>query len=240
MPTALYHQVKDHVTRLIADGGLKPGERIPSEHALVSEFGIARMTVNRALRELADQGRIVRVAGVGSFVAEDRPRSTLLDIANIADEIRARGHAHRCEIHSLEAVAATADAAAALDLLPGARVFALRCVHHEDDLPVQIEERTVNPAMAPAFLEQDFTAQLPSEYLVRHVPYDEIEHVVDAVLPTREEAALLRMPASEPCLALTRRTWSAGVPVTLVRCLHPARRYRLGSRFRTDDAPVRA
>ena len=240
MPTALYHQVKDHVTRLIADGGLKPGERIPSEHALVNEFGIARMTVNRALRELADQGRIVRVAGVGSFVAEDRPRSTLLQIANIADEIRQRGHAHRCEILSLDAVAAPPDTAAALDLLSGARVFALRCVHHEDDVPVQIEDRAVNPRMAPGFLDQDFTELLPSEYLVRHVPYDEIEHVVDAVLPTHEEAALLRMPATEPCLVLTRRTWSDSVPVTRVRCLHPARRYRLGSRFRTDDAPVRA
>lgn len=233
-PAALYRQVKEHVARQIADGRLKPGDRIPSEQALVTEFGIARMTVNRALRELAEQGKIVRVAGVGSFVAQEKPRSTLLQIANIADEIRQRGHDHRCEILSLARVAAPMDAASALDLRIGESVFALQCVHFEDGVPVQLEDRYVNPRMAPEFLRQDFTRELPSEYLVKHVPYDEIEHVVDAILPTPAQAEMLQMPASEPCLMLTRRTWSAGVPVTLVRCLHPAQRYRLGSRFRAD------
>jgi hypothetical protein len=66
------------------------------------------------------------------------------------------------------------------------------------------------------------------------VPFDQVEHVVDAVMPTAEQAALLEMPATEPCLLLTRRTWSRGVPITVVRCLHPASRYRLGSRFRAS------
>ena len=47
----------------------------------------------------------------------------------------------------------------------------------------------------------------------------------------------LAMPASEPCLLLTRRTWTRTLPVTFVRCLHPATRYRLGSRFRADGNP---
>jgi len=239
-PAALYQQVKDHVARLIAGGRLKPGDRIPSEQELVAEFGIARMTVNRALRELAEQGRIVRVAGVGSFVAEEKPRSTLLQIAHIADEIRQRGHDHRCELLSLTRAAAPLDAASALDLRIGESVFALQCVHYEDEVPVQLEERYVNPRMAPDFIRQDFTRQLPSEYLVQHVPYDEIEHVVDAILPTPQQAELLHMGAGEPCLMLTRRTWSAGVPVTLVRCLHPAQRYRLGSRFRAEGTAARA
>jgi GntR family histidine utilization transcriptional repressor len=90
--------------------------------------------------------------------------------------------------------------------------------------------------MAPDFIRQDFTLALPSEYLVKHVPFDQIEHVVDAILPTPEQAELLQMPATQPCLMLTRRTWAGGTPVTLVRCLHPGTRYRLGSRFRADGA----
>ena len=66
-PVALYQQVKDHVLRKIGDGSLVAGARVPSEQELVQEFGVARMTVNRALRELAEQGVIVRVAGVGSL-----------------------------------------------------------------------------------------------------------------------------------------------------------------------------
>src|SRR4051812_22548584 len=77
---ALYEQVKIYVTRKIQDGSWPAGHRLPSEQELVTQFGISRMTTNRALRELVEQGRIVRVSGVGSFVAADKPQSTLLQI----------------------------------------------------------------------------------------------------------------------------------------------------------------
>jgi len=82
--------------------------------------------------------------------------------------------------------------------------------------------------------DQDFGAEGPSEYLVRTVPFDQVEHVVDAVMPDDEQSTLLRMPPTQPCLLLTRRTWYHGVAITLVRCLHPASRFRLGSRFSTS------
>ncbi|MGJ7558183.1 histidine utilization repressor [Variovorax sp. RB2P76] len=235
LPTlALYAQVKDHISRKIQDGTWPPGHRLPSEHELVAQFGMARMTVNRALRELVEQGRITRVAGVGSFVAENKPQSTLLQIANIASEIRQRGHDYRCDMIEVERLAASPDVAAWLDLRAGASVFHSVCLHLENGTPVQLEERYVNPQVVPDYLEQDFAAMPPSEYLVRNVPFDQIEHVVDAVLPTAEQAERLAMEPTAPCLLLTRRTWSRNTPVTWVRCLHPASRYSLGSRFKAD------
>ena len=235
---ALYEQVKDFIARKIQEGAWRAGDRLPSESELVTQFGISRMTVNRALRELSEQGRIVRVAGVGSFVAEEKPQSTLLQIANLASEIRQRGHDYRCDVLAVERVSASLEVAAALDLRTGESAFHSLCIHREDGLPVQLEDRYVNPRQVPQFAAQDFTLLQPSEYLVRNVPFDQVEHVVDAVMPTAEQAALLEMPATEPCLLLTRRTWSRGVPITVVRCLHPASRYRLGSRFRADGNPA--
>lgn len=235
MPLALYQQVKDHVLRKISDGSLAAGARVPSEQELVNEFGVARMTVNRALRELAEQGVIVRVAGVGSFVAEEKPQSTLLRIANIGEEITQRGHDHRFELLDMRRESASPEVAAALDLAVGASVFHLHGVHFENELPVQIEDRYVNPRLVPDFMDQDFSAVQPSVYLVRNVQYDQIEHVVDAILPTAEQARLLQMALDQPCLMLTRRTWLRGVPITWVHCVHPGMRYRLGSRFRTDS-----
>lgn len=235
---ALFQQVKDHIARKIQDGTLRAGDRLPSEHELVAQFGISRMTVNRALRELVTQGRIVRVAGVGSFVAEQKPQSTLLQIVNLASEIRQRGHDYACEMLMVERVAASLEVATALDVRTGASVFHSVCVHLEDGVPIQLEDRYVNPQVVPDFAQQDFREQQPSEFLVRTVPFDEIEHVVDAVLPTPEQAQRLQMDAAEPCLLLTRRTWTQGVPVTLVRCLHPASRYRLGSRYSASGNPI--
>ena len=235
---ALYEQVKDFIARKIQEGVWRAGDRLPSEHELVAQFGISRMTVNRALRELVAQGRIVRVAGVGSFVADDKPQSTLLQIANLASEIRERGHDYRCDVLAVERSTATLDVASALDLRTGASVFHSLCLHRENGVPVQLEDRYVSPRQVPRFVEQDFTVIQPSEYLVRNVPFDQVEHVVEAVMPTPEQAAQLEMSTTEPCLLLTRRTWSRGNPITVVRCLHPASRYRLGSRFRADGNPV--
>ncbi len=232
--TALYQQIKDFVAGNIQDGSWKAGDRLPSENDLVLQFGVSRMTVNRALRELLEQGRIRRVAGVGSFVAEDKPRSHLLSIASLAQDIRSRGHDYSCEVIVVERISATLETAAALGLHTGTSVFHSVCLHKEDGVPVQLEDRYVNPAMVPAFAQQDFSREQPSDFLVRTVLFDQMEHVVDAVLPTIEQAALLEMEHGQPCLLLTRRTWQREVPITIVRMLHPGSRYRLGSRFRTD------
>jgi GntR family histidine utilization transcriptional repressor len=230
----LYQAVQEHIRQRIHEEVWKPGDRIPSEHELVAELGVSRMTVHRALREMAEQGLLARYAGVGTFVAEPRSQSGLLGIANIAQEIRSRGHDYRCDLVRIAREAASLEAASALELRTGDSVFHGVCVHRENGVPIQLEDRYVNPRAAPRFLDQDFTRVGFSEYLVREVPLDEVEHVVDAVQPGAEEAELLEIRPGCPCLVLTRRTWSSGAVVTLVRCIHPGPRYRLGSRFRVS------
>lgn len=235
---ALYQQIKKFISGRIADGSWKAGERISSEQDLVSSFGVSRMTVNRALRELADQGVVVRMAGIGTFVAPAKAQTNLLHVVNLAQEIRGRGHDYHCDVLVAVRVTASMEVAAALQLNIGDSVFHTLCIHRENGVPVQLEDRYVNPSFAPHFLEQDFAVRQPGEYLLHHVPLDQIEHVVDAVLPTPEQAQQLEMAQEEPCLVLTRRTWTHGsaLPVTYVRCIHPGARYRLGSRFRADPA----
>ena len=65
----LYLQVKRHILDNIGSGKWGASARVPSENDLVRSFGVSRMTANRALRELRDEGVLVRIAGVGSFVA---------------------------------------------------------------------------------------------------------------------------------------------------------------------------
>lgn len=232
--TPRYQAVKAHILERIRSGAWGPGDRISSEHELVAELGLSRMTVNRALRELAEEGLLLRVAGVGSFVAEPKAQSALLAVSSLAEEIRGRGHEHRCDVLRVVRESATMEVAAALGLSTGSSVFHALCVHRENGVPVQIEDRYVNPQAAPAFADQDFRDLQPGEYLLREVPLDEVEHVVDAVASTPEEAELLGIRSGAPCLVLTRRTWTGALPVTFVRCIHPGTRYRLGTRFRVS------
>ncbi|WP_274389517.1 histidine utilization repressor [Paraburkholderia tagetis] len=228
---ARYEQVKAYVRNSIESGAWRTGDRIPSEIALVGTLGVSRMTINRALRELSGEGVLTRQSGIGTFVAETKPLSTLLTIAHIGDEIRSRGHAYSFTILLQARETAPMLVSTALELMPGASVFHVICVHRENGLPVQLEERYVNPDLAPDFLTQDFNVRRPSEYLYDTVPLDEIEHIVDSALATPNEAALLEIPDGEPCLTLVRRTWTHHRAVTFARFVHPGSRYRLGCRF---------
>ena len=89
-----YQQLKDVIIDRIATGELRPHDRVPSEHELVEAMNVSRMTANRALRELHDEGYVERIAGRGTFVSDFRSQSHLVAVQNIADEIAARGHLH--------------------------------------------------------------------------------------------------------------------------------------------------
>src|SRR5271163_3747090 len=98
----LYLKVKRHILDNIGSGKWATSARVPSENDIVKTFGVSRMTANRALRELRDEGILVRIAGVGSFGADRHAHAHPLEIRSIADEIRDRGHVHRADIISLD------------------------------------------------------------------------------------------------------------------------------------------
>ena len=68
-PAPLYARVKQAITQKIRSGAWLPNSKLPSESELLSLLGVSRMTINRALRELTIEGLLVRMQGVGTFVA---------------------------------------------------------------------------------------------------------------------------------------------------------------------------
>ena len=90
--TPLYEQVKGFVRTKIKNGKWVAGDSVPSESALMHQFGVSRMTINRALRELMAAGVVRRVQGSGTFVAEIDHVSSKLEIRDIQEEIEERGH----------------------------------------------------------------------------------------------------------------------------------------------------
>lgn len=224
---ARYLQVKSHLLQLVHDGVLKPNSRVPSENELVDSLGVSRMTVNRAVRELADDGYVVRVAGVGTFVADARPHSDVLTVKNIADEINARGHVHTAKVITLEEVEANQRLVEKLELRPGDTLFHSLILHLESGKPIQLEDRYVCPRLAPDYLDIDFTKITPNVYLTRVSPLHNAEHTIRAVNPTNKVRRLLNMDKDEPCLVIHRRTWTQGRPVSLAELSHPGSTYEL-------------
>jgi GntR family histidine utilization transcriptional repressor len=231
MTAPAYARVKAHILDRIGAGDWAPRDRVPSENELVREFGVARMTVNRAVRELAQEGFLTRVKGGGTYVADRRSHGHPLRIRDIADEIAERGRRHGAEVLELGPVTAGEEDAGAFGIPAGATLFRSVIIHLEDGRPLQLEERLVNPAVAPAYLDQDFAARTPYDYLIAVAPLAEAEHVVQAVTPDARIARLLDMDAGEPCLLVRRRTWTGEAVASTALLYHPGNRYDLAGRF---------
>lgn len=231
VPLPPYAQVKQHLKKCLAAGEWAPGAQMPSEAELVAQFGVSRMTVNRALKELQAEGLVERVQGLGTFAAALNKVSANLTLHDVHDEIAARGHRHDSEIQLQRAESASAALAAQLGLAEGETVFHTLIVHKDNGVALQCEDRYVNPLAAPDYLSQDFTRKTPTQYLFEVTALWRAQYAIEASRPTVQEAKLLGIAADEPCLILVRRTFSREHPITLGRLVYPGRRYQLEGEF---------
>jgi GntR family histidine utilization transcriptional repressor len=229
---APYDKIKQYLKRELARGRWQPGARMPSESELVERFDVSRMTVNRALRELQTEGLIERVRGLGTFAAQLRRVSSMLTIRDLHEEIVERGHGHRAQVRFAREERASAQVASAFGVRIGTRLFHSFLVHHENERPLQCEDRYVNPRCAPDYLKIDLTKTTPTHYLREVAPHWEAQYAIRATAPTAQEAELLKIKRSEPCLVVTRWTANRGVPITIARLVHPGSRYEIAGRFK--------
>ncbi|MCQ8821925.1 histidine utilization repressor [Pseudoalteromonas agarivorans] len=228
MTTPKFAQIKQFIVDKIKNGAWQENQRVPSENELSSQFSVSRMTARRALSELTDAGILTRSQGLGTFVASFKSQSSLLEIKNIADEVKERNGQYSCSVQMLESINAVAPIAIALGVEVDSVVYRSVLVHNENDKPLQVEERFVNPALAAGYLQQDFSALTPHEYLSSVAPLTQARHTVEAVMPNSQMCQWLNLYNEEPCLQVIRRTWSTKGIVSFARLVSPGSKYRLG------------
>lgn len=228
---AAFQRVKTYVLERIEKGQWVEGSAIPGEEALARTFAVSRMTVNRALRELSANGVLHRVQGSGTFVAQRKYQSIVLEIRNIADEVAARGHVHRSDLQLLERCRADDNLALQFNLPLHAVLFHSVVVHFENELVIQVEDRYVNPLLAPDYLTYDFQGHTANEYLMRVAPLQGVRFTLEACMPPAHIRTMLACAANEPCIVLKRQTRSMGQTASVATLWHPAARYQFAGSF---------
>ena len=229
----LYLQIQQHLLEKIHNGDWAAHHQTPPEEQLARDFGVSRMTANKAIRDLVQQGYLIRQAGVGTFVTDRKAESSLLEVHNIADEIRSRGHEHDCVLVVADAHNADDEVSMRLGVRLGTPVFHTLILHRENGEALQLEDRYVNPRHVPHYLNTDFQQHTPNEVLVLACPITDVEHLVEAVLVDSATATLLNVTPQDPCLQLIRRTWSGNQLISYARLTHPGARYKLRSSLHT-------
>ena len=234
----LYQQIKGEIKTNIGLGKWRPGQKLPSENELVNLLKVSRMTVHRALRELSSEGVLNRVHGLGTFISEVPRHASLIQLKDIAREIRDQGQKHSSRVITHLKIKAASTIAAEMQQAENSEVYFLKAIHFQDEEPIQLEERYVNPLLVPDFMNIDFTAQTSTRYLMELFRPDEMEHRVKAIMPDSKTRNLLKMEELQPCLKLSRRTWKNNQVVTYVTMLYPGDRYDLTAKYLTNDYQI--
>ena len=87
----LYLQLKNQLLDDISAGVYTKGQRIPTENELAQTFSVSRITVRKALKELEQEGLLVRRQGKGTFVADPSLRRDILHNSSFTEICRSAG-----------------------------------------------------------------------------------------------------------------------------------------------------
>lgn len=228
---SLHERILSDIEARIISGAWPPGTRIPFEHELTEQYACSRMTVNKALTQLANAGMIERSRKIGSFVKRVPQRSAVLEIHDIKTEIAARGSVYRYQIIGRSRRLADRADAARLDGVGIGFILEITSLHWADDQPFCLEERLINLATAPEADHEEFDVVSPGAWLLARKPWTNAEHRIRAAAANARQARLLGVASFSACLVVERRTWTGAVGVTHVSLTYPGPAHELVARF---------
>jgi GntR family transcriptional regulator len=222
----------------LATTRLQPGSAIPSERALIAEYGVSRITVREALGQLVNEGYLTRVRGKGTFVAH-RPVQSTLHLASFTEEMRAMGHVPTTVVLVREERIPPADTAAALHLDPEDTAYHLKRLRLADGAPVSIDDAWLSRAAFPGLLEHDLAGSVYSLAAERYgTPIDRAQQTVAADPAADDVATLLGTRTGAPVLVFDRVSFSGDVPVEHTRSWYRSDRYRVQMEVAATRVPA--
>lgn len=225
-----YHDIKAIVLTRIRDNTLPPGANLPGEIDLAKEFGCARATVNRAMRELVDEGILERKRKAGTKVKSSPTRRALFSIPIVREEITNTGQKYRYVLIANDVISSPGWLRARLNVKKDQPILHLRCMHYAGSDPYQFEDRWINLAAVPRAADFDFEDMGPNEWLVREVPFTEGELVFSATNASNEVANFLDTSDGTAIFTVERTTWLDKLGVTYAR-LYFARDHKMSTRL---------
>ncbi|WP_338608820.1 UTRA domain-containing protein [Pelagibacterium nitratireducens] len=228
--TRSWRGVHSELLRRINEREWRPGSAVPNEADLASEFGCARTTVNRAMRELADAGLIDRRRKAGSRVALHPASRIVLDIPIIRLEVEQRNAQWSYGLLTQAMEEAPPQISSKLGLDRGTSLLHVESVHYADNHPFSHEDRWINPAALPGMELADFTNVSANEWLIQNAPYTAGDIAFSAINADQKLAGLLETVEGAALFVIDRITWDKSVPVTAVR-LSYAHGYRMNTRI---------
>jgi DNA-binding GntR family transcriptional regulator len=223
-----YQAVREELEAEIARGRRALGSRLPPERALAEHFGVSRVTLRRALDELARAGVIAR-SDAGWVVASPaigEPPNALMSFSEMA---ASRGLTPGAQVLERRTRPATIDEAEALGLAPGAPLFELERLRSLDGVPILIDRTRIPLSLAPGLDAMDLEGRSLYEVLEERFAMrpTRARFAVEAVAADARRAELLGLEPGQPLLCCQQQSEDeAGRQIELCEMVYRGDRYR--------------
>ena len=232
----LYQKIKEFILEKIAIREWLPHQKLPSENEISAILNVSRMTVNRAFKELTEEGYLFREKGSGTFVAEPFQLTPFFELFPISQEIAIEGN--RYNVLILERKRLAFDEVPFADLFQltsqeaeGLPFFYSEILYLSNGIPIQYEQRTLLAAFAPRYEEEHFTHYCSSTYLLNLVPTLSQKHRLEAIIPNDELKRILAIGEEEACFKVVEKLQMQGKLRAYAEQYYPASRYQFHSKI---------
>lgn len=231
-----YREIESALRERIAT--LRPGQRLPSDADLCTEFGVSRMTARHAMAQLAEEGLVRRDPGRGTFVAEPPTHRRANFLMTFSHEMRRQGRVPTSRIISRLLRPPSEPERADLRVGRGEDVIELCRVRLADGVPVALETAVLAPRCAAAVLHSDLEGGSLHEALISAgILPSRGKATIGAEAASREDAARLGVRPGEPMLVERRLILDQrGRPLERTESRYAASRYGLNVGFSVEDS----
>lgn len=227
-PIPKHYQLVQILREMITSGQLKPGDQLPTEEALCSQYGVSRGTVRQALSSLVHANLVSRQAGRGTFVNPYDDHSPHFTLGSFVEEMRRQGCEPHTRLLKCRVIPAPPDIQRRLRLRPRTPVIHIERLRLANDLPVLYERRYLAERLCPHLVQHDLENESIHALLTRHynIPLTRAVHTIQVHLLTRQEAKLLQVPPGTPAFSVDRLTYTSGDhPVVCYQALYRSDEY---------------
>ena len=211
----LYSQIKESIKQRILDGDYAPHERLPSESELMKIFGVSRITVRQALRDLHNDGLVFSVQGKGTFVSKPKAVQDVQRLQGFGEAMSPKGYETSARVIGVSESRATQEVAEALEITRSNKVIELIRVRYLNREPISIDHSffpfEIGQKLLGRDLTQDIFPLLENEFgiLLGHADLQ-----IESTSADEEQAGLLNVQGGSPILKIKRLVYAkSGNPV---------------------------
>jgi len=202
----LYIQLRNEILDKIRSEVWPTDSQIPTEKALMAEYGVGRATVREAISLLENEGYLIKRHGIGTFVARSQPSFGFEPLISLTYSLKAKGIHSENEIKEKKIISPDNDVLTKMRSRGMSQCLYLQRYRYANGTPIAIEDSYFSEDFADIDAQYDLTGSL-ARLLLRdlNVTIKKVEQTVVPRVPTPQEQDILRI--EDDVLVLDMERW---------------------------------